>query len=81
MSIIENGEKLILTNAKNTRIITGKTKQGGMQMNDIRCNKCGKLLFKMSSTFKGEIEVKCYKCKNIISYKIEDLETHRKQVS
>jgi phage FluMu protein Com len=42
-------------------------------MNDIRCFNCKKLLFK--GNFKGIIEIKCDKCKKIITiYKTEEEE-------
>lgn len=52
-----------------------------ISIHDIRCKKCDKLLFKTSSKFKGNIEVKCPKCKSINSYNLEVQETQRGKVS
>lgn len=33
-------------------------------INEVRCKKCNKLLFK--GNFNGVVEIKCSKCKNIL---------------
>lgn len=48
---------------------------------DIRCKKCNKLLFKITKIFKGNIEVKCPKCKSTTLYNLEVPETQRGKVS
>lgn len=36
-------------------------------MKEVRCDKCGKLLFKVLKNIEnGQIELKCYRCKKII---------------
>lgn len=37
-------------------------------MKSVKCKHCNKLLFKVEN-FKGLIEIKCNKCKNIIEFK------------
>lgn len=39
-----------------------------MNLKEIRCPHCNKLLFK-TIELKEYIEIKCHKCKNIISFK------------
>ena len=39
-----------------------------MQLSEVRCEKCNKLLFK-TENIKAIIEIKCNKCKNIIIIK------------
>lgn len=37
-----------------------------LYMKEVRCEKCGKLLFKIIKNVQmGEIEIKCYRCKEI----------------
>lgn len=39
-------------------------------MKEIRCNKCNKLLMKVSDKTKGSIEAKCTRCKKVVEVKV-----------
>lgn len=41
-------------------------------MNNLRCQKCGKVLAKTNEGLKGGIEIKCQECKSINSFLLTD---------